>query len=104
MNRGDIYRIRPHGKSGHEQSGARLGVVVQSDDLLRLSTVIVAPTSRSAQHASFRPVIDIGGEATKVLVDQLTAVDVERLGDRVGHVALDELWALDDAVRTVLAV
>ncbi len=105
MNRGDVYRIRPRGGGGgHEQRGARFGVIVQTEALARLSTIVVAPTSQSAQAASFRPEIEIGAERTRVLVDQLTAIDAARLGRRVGRLDTEELWAVDDAIRIVLAV
>ncbi|RZS31329.1 mRNA interferase MazF [Herbihabitans rhizosphaerae] len=100
--RGDVYRLRaPRNARGHEQSGQRYAVVIQSD-LLPLSTWLVAPTSTSARPASFRPEIEIDGKVTLVLVEQTTAVDPQRLGDQVGRLALDELAAMDDALRTVL--
>ena len=64
---------------GHEQQGRRFGVVVQSDAFLPRSVVLVAPTSTSAKPASFRPEIQIGGTSTRVLVEQVGAVDVNRL-------------------------
>ena len=42
----------PRGARGSEQQGSRYAVIVQSDDLM-LSTVLVAPTSRSAPPRSF---------------------------------------------------
>lgn len=104
MRRGDIFRIRPLGGQGHTQRGARFGVVIQTDALLKLSTVIVAPTSTSAQPASFRPRAKIEKEYTLILIDQLTALDVGRLGKQVGTLTLEELWAIDDAIRMMLAV
>jgi mRNA interferase MazF len=77
--------------------------VVQSEDLL-LSTVIVAPTSRSATARIFRPTISVAGAPTQVLVEQLTAVSLDRLGERVGSLARSELEELDAAVRLVLAL
>jgi mRNA interferase MazF len=73
-------------------------VVLQSDDLL-LSTLLVAPTSRSAQPRMFRPTIMIGGEQTQVLIEQTAAVAPERLGDVVGHVSRAELNSINDAIR-----
>jgi mRNA-degrading endonuclease toxin of MazEF toxin-antitoxin module len=35
-------------------------------------------------------------------VEQVGAVDVQRLGRRVGRLTPDELWAVDEALRTVL--
>ena len=75
MVRGEVFRLRvPRGARGAEQRGERFGVVVQSDALLALSTVLVAPTSRAAPPRSFRPVIDVQGQTTRVLVEQVTAV------------------------------
>ena len=41
---------------------------------------------------------------TRVLVEQLAAVDPARLSDRVGRLTPEERLALDDAVRDVLGV
>ena len=103
--RGDVYRLRaPRGARGHEQQGRRYAVVVQSDDFDVLSTWLVAPTSTSAQAATFRPAIEIDGTSTLVLVEQTSAVDPIRLGERVGHLAFSELRAVDAALRLVLGL
>jgi mRNA interferase MazF len=100
--RGDIHRLRaPRGTRGGEQRGSRYAVIVQSDDLM-LSTVLVAPTSRSATPRIFRPTITIGDEKTQVLIEQTSAVAPERLGEFVGRVTFDELAALNDGLRLVL--
>lgn len=104
MRRGEVYRFRLPKGVGHEQQGERYGVVVQADELLPRSVVLVAPTSRSARAASFRPEVVVSGTETRVLVEQLGAVDVQRLGKRVGHLASDEIWAVDEALRTVLGL
>jgi len=102
--RGDIYRLRaPRQPRGHEQSGHRLAIVIQSD-ALPLSTWLVAPTSRSAHPASFRPEVEIGGEATRVLVEQTAAVDPQRLGEHVGHLTRAEMEQIDQSLRTVLGL
>ncbi len=66
--------------------------------------MIVAPTSQSARAATFRPEIEIGDEPTRVLVEQLGAVDTGRLGKLVGHVVPAEQWEIDDALRLILAL
>jgi mRNA interferase MazF len=81
VRRGDVYGLRVRERAGHEQRGLRFGVVVQSDAFLPRSTVLVAPTSRSARAASFRPQVDVEGETKRVLVEQMGAVDTTRLGD-----------------------
>lgn len=55
--------------SGHEQHGDRFGVVVQADGLLPRSLV---------------------------LVEQVGAVDVQRLDELSGHLSREEFWGVDD--------
>lgn len=104
MLRGDVYRFKLPKGVGHEQHGERFGVVVQADEFLPRSVVLVAPTSRSARAASFRPEIDLAGETTKVLVEQVGAVDSSRLGELAGHLSPEELWGVDEALLTVLGL
>lgn len=104
MRRGDIHELRPPRGKGHEQRGRRFGVVVQADEFLPRSVVIVAPTSQSARAATFRPRIEIKDEPTRVLIEQLGAVDTSRLGKPVGHLAPAEQWEIDDALRLILGL
>ena len=100
-----MYRLpTPHRARGHEQRGARYTVVVQADEFLGLSTVIVAPTSSSARPASFRPALTIGDTETRVLVEQVTVVDPERLGASAGRLSASELQRLDEALALILGI
>jgi mRNA interferase MazF len=100
--RGDIHRLRAtRDTRGNEQQGSRYAVIVQSDDLM-LSTVLVAPTSRSASPRIFRPTITINDEQTQVLIEQTSAVAPERLGEFVGRVTYEDLAAINDGLRLVL--
>ena len=99
--RGEVFRLHAtRGSRGHEQSGSRYAVVVQSDQL-PLSTWLVAPTSTSARAASFRPEVEVGGVKTRVLAEQTAAVDPGRLGKSVGFLSFDELRRVDAALRVV---
>ncbi len=84
------------------QHGRRYAVVVQADDLLSLSTVVVCPTSSSAPAASFHPQVDLNDKQTLVLCEMVGAVDARALGEQVGHLTLDEMRAVDDAMQMVL--
>lgn len=100
--RGEVFRLRsPREARGHEQTGPRYAVVVQSDSL-PLSTWLVAPTSTAARPATFRPEVHVAGRATRVLAEQIAAVDPARLGDSAGHLTFDELRRVDAALRLVL--
>src|SRR5690348_11246609 len=100
--RGDLYRLRPaKDATGHAQRGPRYAVAIQSDGIL-LSTLIVAPTSTSAQPAIFRPEIEMDGVQTRVLVDQMRAVDASRLGDFAGRLSAVETGEVDRAIKLIL--
>jgi mRNA interferase MazF len=102
--RGEVFRLHaPRRGRGHEQSGSRYAVVVQSDQL-PLSTWLVAPTSRSARGATWRPEVEIDGQVARVLAEQTAAVDPGRLGNSVGYLTLDELRRVDAALRIVLGL
>ena len=88
--------------AGREQSGQRYAVVVQSDDLRLLNTVVVVPTSTSARAATFRPQIVVAGQRTRALCEQIRTVDAQRLGDSVGMLSAAELASVEDALEIVL--
>jgi mRNA interferase MazF len=103
--RGDVYRLRaPRDAVGHEQQGRRYAVVLQSDEL-NLSTAIVALTSTSAHPYVFRPEVTVRGEPTRLMLDQLRAVDVEKaIGDRVGRLSPAEMIEVNRLLRAILDV
>jgi mRNA interferase MazF len=72
--------------------------------LLVLTTVIIAPTSTRALPASFRPDVEINGSPTRVLVEQIGAVDPSRLGESHGLLTRDELHHVDRALSIVLGL
>lgn len=104
MSRGDIVRLKLRTGVGHEQRGARYGVVIQSDALPVRSTLLIAPTSLSALPASFRPQIEVRGKTTRVLLEQLSVIDVSRVGAKVGRLTAEEVWSVDDALDLVLGL
>ena len=105
MVRGEIFRLpSPRGARGHEQRGARYAVIVQADEFLDLGTVLVAPNSTRAHPASFRPTISLDGNETRILVEQTTVVDPERLGRSAGRLGAGELRAVDEALMLLLGL
>lgn len=102
MVRGDVHEIMLPSRRGHVQHGRRYAVIVQADDLLALSTVVICPTSRSAFPASFHPEITVLDQLTHVLCEMVGAVDARALGEHIGHLAHSELQAVEDALSLVL--
>ncbi len=66
MVRGDVHAITLPRRGGHVQHGRRFAGIVQADDLLALSTILVCPTSSSTPPASFHPEIVVNEEPTRV--------------------------------------
>ncbi|MDR0432126.1 MAG: type II toxin-antitoxin system PemK/MazF family toxin [Bifidobacteriaceae bacterium] len=80
-------------------------MVLQSDDLQLLSTVLVAPTSTSARAAVFRPEIVIGSTTTRVLLEQTTAVDANtELSEFVGRLSASERAEIDAMLTYVMGL
>jgi mRNA interferase MazF len=100
--RGDVHAITlPRGR-GRAQQGRRYAVIVQADELLALSTIVVCPTSQSTPPASFHPEVSIGDEHARVMCEMVGAIDARALGKQVAHLAPDEIASVDDALLLVL--
>src|SRR5207237_3526185 len=78
--RGDVHEIKlPRGR-GRVQHGRRFAVIVQADDLLALSTIVVCPTSTTTPPASFHPEVRLGDDQTRIMCEMVGAVDARTLG------------------------
>jgi mRNA interferase MazF len=100
--RGDIHRIRLPSRRGRVQHGSRFAVIVQADDLLALSTIVICPTSTTTPPASFHPEVTIGDDRTRVMCEMVGAVDARLLGDQIGHLTVAEMRGVDDALELAL--
>jgi mRNA interferase MazF len=96
MIRGAVYPVDlGDAKRGHEQRGRRLGLVI-SIDQNAWSTVTVIPMSTSAQASVFRPDVVIAGRETKILIDQIRAIDVSYvIGQPVDYLSRDDMTQVE---------
>ncbi|WP_440104346.1 type II toxin-antitoxin system PemK/MazF family toxin [Streptosporangium sp. H16] len=88
----------------HEQRGERFAVILQSDVLSHLSTVLIAPTSAGAPPAPFRPEVELLGKQSRIMVEQTVAVAPHRLGDFAGRLDPAEIEEIDEALHTVFGL
>lgn len=102
LTRGSICSVRLGRTTGREQSGRRYALIVQSDDLWLLNTVVVVPTSTSARAATFRPELVVAGQRSRALCEQIRTIDAQRMGGVVGVLSAAELASVEDAVQIVL--
>lgn len=104
MIRGAVYRIDLGSTRGHEQRGRRLGLVVSPSDS-PLSVVTVIPTSTSAGASIHRPLLEIAGVETRLLVDQIRSIDVDYVsGDPVDYLTYDEMSDVETAIGHYLGL
>ena len=86
--RGDVYWVDLTPARGGEIRKTRPCVVVSPDELNRESpTVIVAPLTTGAHAYPFRIPCRLGGKSGHVVLDQIRAVDRDRLVHRAGRLA-----------------
>jgi len=102
LTRGAICGVRLGRSSGHEQSARRYAIIIQSDDLWLLNTVVVVPTSSSARSATFRPEVVVLGRRTRALCEQIRTIDAQRVEGVVGMLSASELIGVEDALQLVL--
>jgi len=100
--RGDVHAITLTRRRSRVQHGRRYAVIVQGDDLLALSTVVVCTTSQSTPSASFHPEVTVDNEQTRVMCEIVGVVDAQALGEHVGHLTRDEMLEVDEALMLVL--
>ena len=69
------------------------------------SVATIVPTSTSAGEAVFRPTVEVNGEATRFLVDQIRSIDVDYItGDPVHYLEHHELAEVERAVARYLGL
>lgn len=104
MIRGAVYRIDLGQTRGHEQRGRRLGLVVSPSES-PLSVVTIVPTSTSAQPAVHRPELEVAGQTTRMLVDQIRSIDTDYLtGDPVDYLSRQDMVEVEIALAHYLGI
>lgn len=94
-SRGEVYLIELDPSRGSEIRRTRPCVVVSPDELNHhLRTVTVAPMTKGGHAYPFRPPVRFGGKTGRVALDQLRAVDRERLRKRLGILTSANLAAV----------
>lgn len=102
--RGAVYRVDlGDAKRGHEQRGRRLGLVISPADM-PWSVATIIPTSTKAQPATFRPELEIAGERTRMLVDQIRTVDTDYIHDLVHYCTRDQMMEVEHALTFYLGL
>lgn len=104
--RGGIYYIKRHTTEGHEQHSGRPGVVISDiseGDYDKIVTIVYL-TSREKQKTKTRTLMTSSGIVATALCEQITCVDIGRVGKLMGFATPDEMAAIKKCVATHLGM
>ena len=109
--RGELYYADLNPIKGHEQGGRRPVLIIQNDIGNQFSpTTIVAPLTTSfalrVYPTEVRVEAGTGGlpQTSSVLLNQIKAIDKDRLEERIGQLSEPVMRRVDDAIKMSLGL
>ncbi|MFI3217181.1 MAG: type II toxin-antitoxin system PemK/MazF family toxin [Methylococcales bacterium] len=92
VKRGEVYWVNLDPTVGTEIKKTRPCLIVSPDDLNAiLPHVMIAPLTSKGQKLGCRPEVSFNGKNTRILLDQLRAIDKQRLLGKMGEIE-KALW------------
>ena len=104
INRGDIFYVNLSETVGSEERSGRPAIIV-SNRLCNKHSPVVEVVYLTCQHKPPLPThvrIDSAGRCSTALCEQITSVDISRLGDYKGHLTDREMAQVDVALMASL--
>jgi mRNA interferase MazF len=106
MKRGEVWWVSFDPSVGTEIRKKRPAVIISNDAANRnLARVVVIPlTSNVRRLYPGEAMVEICGQKSKAMADQIMAADKVRLKDRLGALAREDMQAVEDAVKVHLGL
>lgn len=87
VKRGEVYWVNLDPTIGSEIKKPRPALIISPDDMnAALPCVIIAPLTSKGQPLGCRPQVKFAGKSALILLDQLRAVDKQRLVGKMGKI------------------
>ncbi|EKZ8998611.1 type II toxin-antitoxin system PemK/MazF family toxin [Salmonella enterica] len=106
MRRGEVWWVEFDPSVGSEIKKIRPAVILSNDAANRnLSRVVVVPlTSNTERVYPGEAIVEIGGQSSKAMADQIMAADKARLKNQLGTLSRASMLAIEEAVKVHLAL
>ena len=109
--RGEVWLVDlGEPKGDHEQAGRRPAIILQTDDLSPLSTVVTIPLTTNARQAGRANTVFIRAGAagqdhdSVALCHQIRALDRRKLSQKLGNLPAELLSEIEATVAFVLGI
>lgn len=106
MKRGEVWWVEFDPSVGSEIRKTRPAIIVSNDAANRnLARVVVVPvTSKIEKTYPGEAVVEIAGQASKAMADQIMAADKARLKSQLGKLLKTDMLAVEDAIKVHLGL
>ena len=106
MLRGEVWWVEFDPAVGSEIGKTRPAVIVSNDASNKhMARVQVIPvTSNTGRLYPSEAVVTIAGKASKAMADQIMTADKQRLKERLGHLAREDMKAVEKVMKIQLGI